>query len=475
MADSLGLGTPPFAQRNRALVEQRLRDVGDGPQETVTVEFRGAPVHLPVITVPVGELHYNPGTHRVRAQRAHRRDADATLAMAPWSSAAQQYLHELLRCLPIDPGVIDPAYVAMKNDLKEHGQTSPGVATRDLVLVNGNTRRAALLDEYGIAHPMRVAVLPPSATWDDVADVEMSLQLRAVHERGYSYINRLLAVEELAARGVDDRGIASRFHSTEGRVSEDRWVLSTVREMIGRSDVDDARPLTLFSFEERKEKFRELHRAYAKASPVHREQAEVMRECRLAAIMAGFPKTDVRLIEHDFLDRYLMPQVEYHDPDGDLTAGVGESAPVAIPGLGRTVDGASRELATARHLTDIVLTGLNVDLGDTSGRLARYLLLRGAINEALVSAGRNYRGHKKKNAASMRLGKAAGEMKEAITDLTLARGYRDGVDPDVLNDAVGDLLESMDTLARELRRTVPDGGGDHIERWLSLFAPNTLP
>lgn len=69
--------------------------------------------------------------------------------------------------------------------------------------------------------------------------------------------------------------------------------------------------LRLLDFEDAQESFREVHRAYAKESKADTQRAELLRENRLVAIVMNFSKTDVRLIEADFRDRYL----EHRLPD----------------------------------------------------------------------------------------------------------------------------------------------------------------
>lgn len=149
MAQDYGL--PLIAEENRALVRSRLREVkaGSGPRETLTVEWRGQPEHLEVIQMPAGNLYYNPATHRIRAQSSHDPKQAAALADDPWSSESQAYLDRLLQVLPADPARTDPEFDELVASLKEYGQTDPGLITREGILVNGNTRRAGLVQLYG--------------------------------------------------------------------------------------------------------------------------------------------------------------------------------------------------------------------------------------------------------------------------------------------------------------------------------------
>src|SRR5437868_7667796 len=105
-------GTPPLAQANHELVEQRLqefRQVG-GVLETVTVEWRGKSLHVEVIDMPVASLYYNPKTHRIRAQRTLDPVRDRELDQNPWSQGSQEYLDYLLKALPADPTKPDPEF-----------------------------------------------------------------------------------------------------------------------------------------------------------------------------------------------------------------------------------------------------------------------------------------------------------------------------------------------------------------------------
>jgi ParB-like chromosome segregation protein Spo0J len=76
----------------------------------------------------------------------------------PWSEAAQQYLHHLLTRKPSNPEQVDPDYTALQEELEDFGQKEPGIISPYGILVDGNTRCAALRDlgEKNI----RVGVLP---------------------------------------------------------------------------------------------------------------------------------------------------------------------------------------------------------------------------------------------------------------------------------------------------------------------------
>ncbi|WP_329208657.1 transcriptional regulator [Streptomyces sp. NBC_00683] len=458
---AMDYGLPPRAEENRATVQARLAEsaAGGGTRETFTVEWRGKPEHLEVIEMEVGDLYYNPATHRIRAQVDHDLDKSAILETDPWSTDGQRYLGRLLQVVPADPARTDPAFDELTASLKEFGQTEPGLITHEGILVNGNTRRAALLELHGPNHPVRVAVLPASCDWKDVAAVELSLQLRREHRRDYSYINRLLAVEELVDQGTPLAAIATTFRSTAARVRQDQWVLSVIRQLIKRSEISGER-LSLVAFEEHAEKFRELHRAYEKQYSVNPERADLLVENRLAAMLMGFAKTDVRFIDDKFRDAYLSEKL----PDGMAPEPAPSRGGVAIPGLGRAVQGPSPAVSAARALTDAVLQARAVTQAGSSAPTEAVTAaqdevkrMHKAMDEAITDAGRAARITKRKQAAPARLADANRSIEQCVTDLVLSRSQR-SLDEEAFDDAIVELRKRLEKLAVEARRTVGEPG-----------------
>lgn len=219
-----------------------------------------------------------------------------------WSDESQDYLDFLLKAEPSDPSKRDKDFDALKQSLEDFRQNEPGLITREGILVNGNTRAAALR-ELGVAE-IRVAVLPDSCTWADINRVELSLQLRHDTRRPYSYINRLLTIDEQVEAGRPLKEVARDFRIRESTAEQDLWVLSCLRDLSDRSAAEGVR-LRLLDFEDAQERLREVHRAYAKESKSDVQKAELLKENRLAAIVMNFSKTDLRLIEADFRNRYL--------------------------------------------------------------------------------------------------------------------------------------------------------------------------
>ncbi|MFC8074671.1 transcriptional regulator [Streptomyces sp. NPDC057307] len=463
-------GTPPLAAANRTRVEERLKEIKatGGVPETLRIEWRGQPLQIEVIDMPVDSLYYNPGTHRIRAQRSHDPLRDRALDEDAWSDESQEYLHHLLQALPSDPSKRDPDFDALLESLRDFKQNDPGLITHDGILVNGNTRRAALKE---IGNPsIRVGVLPPSCTWADINAVELSLQLRRDHRRDYSYINRLLAIDEQMSLGRSVADIAREFRTTSPRCEQDMWVLATLNDLVDRSREGDTQ-LRLLDFEDHQEKLKELHRRYVKDSAVSKERADVMKESRLAAIVLGFSKTDVRLIEPEFKARYLDQRLP-EDLKGQAAANV--PAPVSIPGLNRTVRAADAQVAEARALTDSILKVKAVEAagGELSperiAAAARTLrAAKDAVEGALEPAGKDARVRKRKQAAPDRLNDASEDLEQCITDLVLSRAAS-SLDDESFDEAVLRLRDSLAKLAKESARTIK-APGDGVSWLLEVF------
>ncbi|GHG58144.1 ParB/RepB/Spo0J family partition protein [Streptomyces griseocarneus] len=465
---SKDFGRPPLAAENKELIEQRLHEVAQqaGARETQTIEWRGTPTHFEVIDMPVDALYYNPGTHRIRAQRSHDPERDRKLDANPWGPDGQSYLHHLLKALPADPSKPDPEFDVLMESLREFKQNEPGLITRDGVLVNGNTRRAAL-KELGVAS-MRVAVLPESCTWQDINTVELSLQLRKEHRRDYSYINRLLAVEEQFAAGRSLSDIAREFRIRKATCEQDLWVLACLHDLIERSRDGEAQ-LRLMDFEQHQEKLRELHRRYVKDAAANKEKADLMKETRLAAIVLGFSKTDVRLIEPEFRERYLDQRLP-----GEFKSAPTAVAAVAIPGLGRSVRADDAKVFAARSFTDSVLKAKAaegaVDIVSTERYTAATRMRKAAweaVDDALVPAGKDARVRKRKQAAPDRLTDACQAIDQCVTDLVMARASR-SLDEEAYDEAVLKLRESLSKLATESARSIP-APGDGVAWLIDVF------
>ncbi|MEC3994923.1 hypothetical protein VSR01_15870 [Actinacidiphila sp. DG2A-62] len=450
---------PPRAAEFGELIRKRLEEAksAGGTRETVTVDWNDQPLHVEVIDLPLEGLYYNPGTHRIRAQRSHDSARDQQLERDPWNAESQGYLQYLLQAEPADPNRRDTEFDKLKESLKDFGQTDPGLITHHGVLVNGNTRAAALR-EIG-ARSMRVGVLPESFTWADIYSVELSLQLRKDHRRDYSYINRLLAMEEQASLGRTPDSIAKEFRIRKSTYHQERWILGMIRDLIGRSQTAGGAKLRLVDFEGDQEKLKELHRAYETLAAADPDQADVLREMRLAAILLGFAKTDVRYIEGDFRNKYLNSTL----PAG-LDGAADDAGPALVPGLGIEVPAESTAVSAARALNDRILKAKAAVTAPSSEpdhvkREAQGVVdqAREAFDKAIDAAGRDARVRRRKQLAPARLADACADIDQCVVDLVQARAAR-SLDEESFDEAVVLFRESIRKLAEQAGRGIAHPG-----------------
>ncbi len=451
-------GVPPRGSQISDIVKGQIEEAVKSNGEKVTIEWRGQPKHLYVISMPVELLYYNPDTHRIRAQRSLDPVRDRELQEEPWGESAQDYLDYLLKRQPSDPDKTDPDFEALRDDLESFGQRDPGLISVYGVLVNGNTRCAALR-ELGEKY-IRVGVLPETADWDDINTVELSLQLRKEQKRDYSYINRLIAMDEQLTLGRRPEDIAREFRIKKSTLEQDQWVYGVIRDAIERSKTDDGAMLREIDFEDHQEKLRELYRAYTKAAATDQDAAELLKNTRLAMIVLGYAKTDLRFAQPDFYEKYLEPKLT-----DDLKPTVGATASIRIPGLDVEVPGAGPEVRIARAFADDLLkakaqaqtVSLAGGNGAGSAAGAKLAAARSSFDRALKPAGKDARLQQLKLAAPERLSDACDDIELCAGDLAQSRATR-AIDDAAFDDAVLRLRTAVVKLAKEARRTFTEPG-----------------
>jgi len=447
-------GTPPNGEEIKTVIEQRLQQAMNEDGAKVTIDWRGEPRHLRVISMPVDLLYFNPDTHRIRAQRTLDSKRDAAIEKDPWGREAQEYLHDLLRSRPANPDQTDPEYTALMNELDDVGQREPGIVSRNGILVDGNTRAAALIDlgEQNI----RVGVLPTDTSRQDINSVELSLQLRKDRRRDYSYINRLIAIDEELGRGRSEADVAKDFNIKLATLQRDRWVYGLILDAIDRSRTDDGASLHLIDFEEHQEKLRELHRDYTKLATTDPDSANRLKQSRLAMVLLDYPKTSLRLAEADFHTRYLESRL----PDNLKPESKQGGGDVPIPGIpGATVPSQSTDSAAAEALTSQLLRakaiagdGKNAkpeDVVKANGVMGQ---AREVFNVAVKLAGQNAELVKRQTAVPERLTDAADHVTQCANEFAEAKAKR-SLDEDAFDDALIALRDSLVRLAGQAGRT----------------------
>jgi hypothetical protein len=454
---------PADAHLIREIVAQRVEELRSQPgmQSSLEVSWRDDSITLPVIKMPLNHLKLNPETHRIKAQRDYENDGNDAVRDAPWGGTAQAYLERLLAALPLDPSKVDPAFTKLEDNLREHGQKEPGIITPSGILINGNSRCAALRS-IGEAN-MRVAVLPNDWNWDDLAEVELDLQMRQDYKRDYSYINFLLALEEAESTAGPDAA-AKAFHVKRSTVDKQLWILALIKDVVERSKTPEG-CLHLRDFETDQGKLEELHRAYYASLKNNPDGADVLRESRVLAILMNKSKTDLRLVTPEFFDTYLANKLDLQPTP------VPQAAAINIPGLNVQAPlGAQKNV----HLNDLVTEIARAKVRARASApehsepaVERISNMNDHLEAAMNAAGREARLKKSKNAAIDRITGAADALDASVEEVAIAKS-KNALDESALNDSLIQLAESLSRLSRSALRVVSSDDGEGLQ-WLSQF------
>jgi ParB-like chromosome segregation protein Spo0J len=461
-----GFGIPPKGEEIKQIISQRLKQAMSEEGAKTTIDWRGEQRHVYVISMPLDMLYFNPDTHRIRAQRTLDPERDKAIDEKPWGEEAQTYLHDLLKQRPANPDQTDPDFIALMDELDDVGQREPGIVSPHGILVDGNTRAAAL-KELGVAN-IKVGVLPDDTSRQDINDVELSLQLRKDRRRDYSYINRLIAIDEELGRGRSEADVAKDFNIKLATLQRDRWVYDLILKAIERSKTEDGASLRLIDFEQHQEKLRELHRDFTKLAATDTDAANQLLQSRLAMVLLDYPKTSLRLAEQEFYTRYLESRLP-----GDLKPEVSAAEPVPVPGIpGATLPAQSSDSAAAEALTDRLLRAKAVASDGSSGTSSAAevaeasAVMKGAratFDVAVKLAGQNAELVKRQTKVPERLTDAADYITQCSNEFAEAKAKR-ALDEEAFDDALIVLRESLEGLARQAGRTftAPGEGVDWL-------------
>lgn len=358
----LTASTPSLAETIERTLAERERTHAS---RTETVSLRGVDVSLPVIHLPPGILLLNPRNHRLTAQlEDHPRRG--TVHAAPDSADAQQVVADMLRATA--------DYGKLIADLRAQGQVNPGLVTRDGRLLNGNTRCVALRDLS--AQGMMVAVLPPDVLDDELATLEMSLQMRRLTHQEYTFTNRLLLIDEqVRVRGVTPEELARHLNWTrKGRqkVEEHLRILQMIRQL--RSEYD----LPWEFFDDKQQSLEELDRHFAELRD-DPAAAQELRQARLLGLLIGVNKLDLREVDDVYFTDLILPRLEPQVADR-LREEMSQDASTQIEALEEMLGASDVEYALrvepVRHLL----------MGDPEEELFDGLLRRNELRDQLSNA-----------------------------------------------------------------------------------------
>lgn len=318
----------------------------------------------PVITIGVDEVVLNPHSHRIKAQ-LHDDPEWAKLKNDPYSEPAQVLIRQLVRAARKPE-----AFAELQTSLLNEGQDFPGVITHKGVLINANTRAVAISEfEDPAKRIIRVAVLPSTVQEDQLALLELRLQMRKELKADYSLTNELLFIEELSKRGYTEKQIAAELRiytesekKGEKEVQTRLQLLDLIRDL---QQIPTERPKLTFFDELAYEQLRDLLRdreALLQTSPAEAER--LMESFLLSAAVGVTPVHSLRQIDSSFMDTYMYPQLEDDEEvgafAGELAKGSdgGGTADANVLGLPSDEDHDDDEVNLKRLI--------NVVIGDTS-------------------------------------------------------------------------------------------------------------
>jgi hypothetical protein len=285
----------------------------------IPIPYKGQSIPLTVARVPVTAVVYNPYSHRIRAQLESHPNRDQIEA-EPFSDESQDAIAALLQATEGFPD--------LKQSLEEYTQREAGVVTRKGVLVDGNTRLAALR-EIGQDY-IDVAVLPEDADAAEIDKIESDIQFRRTLKQDYSFTNYLLLLDDLLNKlDYTEEKVAKELNwsvssdetALKKGVNEVRLhvrLLARVREIQALSG--NLIPLTFF--DDVKQSLIDLDGAYESLRNEDPDGAERLKDARIAGILVGTKYRDLREVTPESIGDVLIPQLEDKDEIGPVIADI---------------------------------------------------------------------------------------------------------------------------------------------------------
>jgi hypothetical protein len=265
----------------------------NGLTRTETIEYRGVARVLEVVTISPEVPLLNPDNSRLRAQLSEH-PQHALVATDPTSPEAQKVLYSILASTE--------KFEELKRQIVDFRQQEPGIISRDGLLVNGNTRLAAI---RALGLPgFDVAVLPADATNDDFFEIEMSLQLRKLVHQDYTFTNELLLVDSYLSRTQNEQSTINAMQwKREGKKKLRLYqgYLALIQE------IRSLNPRLKYEFFDKRAEFvKNLHDEYNKLAEYSPLEAEKLKETRLMGLFLGLNKDEIRETDEFFLEDVIL-------------------------------------------------------------------------------------------------------------------------------------------------------------------------
>jgi len=263
------------------------------PSRSQRFDFGGTVQQLTIISLPLEYVKLNHLNHRLSAQL----DDSGSLIGNPTNPENQKILQQYLSNTE--------KFQSLKQEILDLGQQEPGLITLDGLLVNGNTRCAALLElqkEGKLSGAtIDVAVLPSSVNPREITDIEIRLQMVRLTHQDYSFTNSLLMMKKYLDSGKTEKEVAKAWNWQRGG---EKKVLKRMRVL---QIIEETRALSHqklpYSFFDKKETiFLDLDdgiQTLQKSGEV--TEAESLKNQRILAIFLQLNKDQIRAVDEEFI------------------------------------------------------------------------------------------------------------------------------------------------------------------------------
>lgn len=403
---------------------------------------------LPMIEVEVDWVRFSTLNHRTKAEQlraVHLRKQPELFTSDPLGKAAQTAQYEILQS--------QEGFENLKKDLRERRQQDPAILTADGVLINGNRRSAALRslyqDENNLqARYVQCLVLPEDATISELVDLEAELQVAQDFKEEYSWVNEAMLIEELYEREHKDFArVAKKMHR---EISDVKGMYDRLQQLHQLVALSKGTRLHI-DFNDNASAFEELAK-HIKGKPA--AEIESVRSTYLLGTLVGVEYRTLRhlrradaasMVRHEIesnpglqpLLDHIVPAETSGDSSDPLDDFLGPQT--ATAGLNDILG----FLATKSDDDEITLPG-----GETVPITDVFRTVRGAITAAADEADEEAKDKSAVNAPLVRMERALGELKRAISSLPKARAF-DGWNEPRLQKLVAELNALVPKLAPE--------------------------
>ncbi len=294
-----------------------INEPGVKSQSVKIPEYRdGKEGPFPVIDIPVEAAVYNPRSHRIRAQlEGHPKGQ--VIQDDPFSDEAQNAIAEILRQTS--------NYVALKDEIGASGQKYWGIVTSAGLLVNANTRLAALR-ELDHTHIM-VAVLPSTATDADIRKLELELQVQRDWRQDYTFTNELLFIAELIKDGQKASRIADSMNEPADHVDKCLRMLANVREI-----QQMGKKIRLEWFDDQKQSLEDLDTRLQRLRAISPGAVEPEKQKGFFVLLLKLGYSPMRgILKDGVVEDELLPRIAEIGGIGPRLAAIIEDGEAAIP------------------------------------------------------------------------------------------------------------------------------------------------